>query len=621
MKKFYEILFQDGNLEKEQWEQFFSFMTRYLGFLKSWKLYLKIKDHQIHFYIQTKYALQSMMNGLSFFCFQEKSFQILEPYQIGKPIVNWNGENFLDFYDKFLLKKKRKVTYIEVDFLTWSQEKFFYQAFCYYKVNNHRYRSKVFFLSPSSFFTFDLTKTSRFVYKKIPKYLNIQKYLGLFQKNDEDAFLQISTFPYSFHDSYLTLNQYDFARHSFVLGASGTGKSKFLSSFIERVYMDKNLQQKYKIIMIDPHAAMESDIGGLPDTVVIDFAETVSSLNLFASSNEDIIAQTELYLSLFSMMMQEQYNSKLERVLRFSLQLLLSIQKFTFSNLRNLLLESDYRTNLIHENDYLIQKRVQDFFLQDFYDLKTKSYGEAIAPILAFLDEMQGLPVFQQEFSGQSLYSLLNSQFLTLISLDRTKLGDHITKMISGFLMCQLLDIIGTIPFSQHLLFIVDEVAVIENPILCRFLSEARKYNLSVILVSQYFNQITQDLKDAILSNVINYYIFRISPSDADLLVDNLNISIPNADTREDKINLLTKLSHREGIIRIEKNGKLLPGMKMKTLSFRPIPRILRKKKRNFSLEQEKKLKSKFIMNASFGLKDLLKKISTSHKKVGDSFE
>ena len=68
--------------------------------------------------------------------------------------------------------------------------------------------------------------------------------------------------------------------------------------------------------------------------------------------------------------------------------------------------------------------------------------------------------------------------------------------------MQQLLTIIQKQEISEHIIFIIDEVAVIENPILSRYLSEARKYNLSLILASQYFSQISNELKNSIFANI-----------------------------------------------------------------------------------------------------------------------
>lgn len=616
MMKSYEIFFQDGNMTREKWDQLLHIVSKYHGVFHAWYLSLQIVEDHVHYYILTKYELPSFLDGLPFLCFKEQQGIVFSSTQNRLFPLIWDDTSFLDIYDQYLFQKKKKIVAVSFCFYPGREEKLWHSCFCYYEQGSNLWKTRVLLFSISTFLTFDMVGTNRFLFSKIPKYLNIQKYLPLFSPQDDASFLKISTFPYSIQDAYLSLKQYDFAVHSLILGASGTGKSMFLCSLISHLQKDEDFKSRYKILMIDPHAAMESVIGGLSNTMVIDFQSPKESIQLFSTSRVDILAETENYLSLFAMMMQENYNPKLERVLRFSFQLLLELQRFSFQNLRSLLTDNNYRLEILNAARGKVSFRVQDFFYHDFSELKVKSYGEAIAPILSFLDEMQSIPVFQEENVGIPLPDLLKENFLSLVSLDRTKLGDHLTKIISGFLMCQLLSFIGTGELKEHLLFVIDEVAVVENPILCRLLSEARKYGVSVILVGQYLNQVTEELKHAIFANVINYYTFRISYFDADLLVDHLSISGPNLKLREEQCKLLTHLSHREGIMRVQKNGKLLPGIKMSTLSFDAVPR----QKNTSSLIEQKceieQQKFSFLMNPNVSLKEILKHLSTAHRKV-----
>ena len=233
---------------------------------------------------------------------------------------------------------------------------------------------------------------------------------------------------------------------------------------------------------------------------------------------------------------------------------------------------------------------------------------------------MEMIPVFNSEQTSENLKNTIHDNFLTLFSLDRTKLGDKVTKTISGLIMQQLLTIIQKREIDEHIIFIIDEVAVVENPILSRYLSEARKYNLSLILAGQYFNQISDELKNSIFANVINYFIFRVSKLDANVLVDNFNMKIPLDDSRDKKIKLLTELQTRECIVRIDSNGVLLPAFKGITLDYTSIPRIKRTITSNNNNTNNKdelnKSKTNFSLNSNVSLKDILISNSTSKKGV-----
>ena len=232
---------------------------------------------------------------------------------------------------------------------------------------------------------------------------------------------------------------------------------------------------------------------------------------------------------------------------------------------------------------------------------------------------MEMIPVFNREQNSENLKNTIHDNFLTLFSLDRTKLGDKVTKTISGLIMQQLLTIIQKREIDEHIIFIIDEVAVVENPILSRYLSEARKYNLSLILAGQYFNQISDELKSSIFANVINYFIFRVSKLDANVLVDNFNMKIPLDDSRDRKIKLLTELNNRECIVRIDSNGVLLPAFKGVTLDYTSIPRIKRaitSNNNNINEDNSNKSKTNFSLNSNVSLKDILISNSSSRKVV-----
>ena len=475
---------------------------------------------------------------------------------------------------------------------------------------------KMYFTNPINLLSIDFEGNKRYFYKGAPKYLDINKVLHLLNSDDSSSILKVDTFPYLQGDFYLNQNSYSFNKHSIVMGSSGTGKSKFISLLIHNIYKNINLKQQYKVVVIDPHASLEKDIGGIGR--VIDFKTKRDSLDLFTNSNTDIISNTELLMELFKSIIADQFNSKLERVLRHSINLLLTAKDFSFSTLRKLLLDMDYRNSKIKELTGELNDSVSEFFLSDFNELKTKSYGEAISPIIGFIDEMEMIPVFNGKSSDNTIKDTIHDNFLTIFSLDRTKLGDKITRTISGLIMQQILTIVQSARMNEHIIFIVDEVAVVENPILSRFLSEARKYNLSLILAGQYFDQISSGLKDSIFANVVNYYLFRVSKQDAQTLVDNFDMKVPLDDTKDRKIKILSELNNRECIVRIDSKDVLLPAFKAKTMNFESIPRI---EEEVFDIEEvkpnvEEKKEIKFDIGSSINLKDILINTSSSRKVV-----
>lgn len=606
-----EIYLTKKHVLKDDWLELIKTISNYNGIFRKWKIIITNDKNQIRYFVKIKCSLPSTINNLNSFLLKTSEDIYLPKTSSTSLFLAKSGSSTVDIINYCEIKNKGSFKFLEITFQKLYKDRIKTKIKFYLNKNGYIKKYIVMFALPTNLLSIDFDGNKRYFYKGAPKYLDINKILHLLDSDSKSSILKIDTFPYLQGNFYLNQNSYNFGKHSIVMGSSGSGKSKFISSFISNINKNTNLKPKYKFVVIDPHASLENDIGGI--SKVIDFKNKLDSIDLFMNNSNDIVSSTELLLELLKSLIADQYNSKLERILRHSIYILLTDESFNFSNLRMLLLDLEYRNSLIKKHKSNLPISVIDFFLSDFNDLKTKSYGEAISPIIAFIDEMEMIPVFNGQYDNNNLKNTIHDNFLTLFSLDKTKLGDKVTKTISGLIMHQLLTIIQSHEINEHIIFIIDEVSVVENPILSRFLSEARKYNLSLILAGQYFNQISEDLKNSIFANVVNYYIFRVSKLDANILVDNFNMKIPLDDTKERKIKLLTELNNRECIVRLDCNGILLPAFKAITLDYHSIPRIkysnscgamhnahgYQKKESNFKIGQSVNLKDILISNSS----------------------
>ncbi len=612
-----EIYLTKKFVQKEEWLELIRTISNYNGTLRKWEIIMTNDKNQIRYYVKTSCSLPPTINHLN-------SFLLKPTQEINAPKSNYTkfsfpkiGSSGIDLINRSEIKNKGTFLYLKISFRKLYEDKIKSSAVFYVNKNGIVTKYRMIFIVPTNILAIDFEGNKRYSYKSSPKYLEINKVLHLLSSDASNALFSVDTFPYLQEEFYLKQTNFSFDKHSIVIGSSGTGKSKFISLLINNISKNESLRQKYRVVVIDPHASLEDDIGGIGK--VIDFKSSVDSIDLFINKHDDIIASTELLLDLLKSLLADQYNSKLERVLRHAIYLLLTDESFNFRSLRKLILDLEYRNDLIRKLKYNLPIRVIDFFLSDFNDLKTKDYGEAISPLIGFIDEMEMIPVFHAENMGESLKDTIHDHFLTLFSLDRTKLGDKVTKTIAGLIMQQLLTIVQRKEIDEHIIFVIDEVAVVENPILSRYLSEARKYNLSLILAGQYFNQISDALKNSIFANVINYFIFRVSKLDANVLVDNFNMKIPLDDSRERKIKMLTELQTRECIARIDSNGILFPAFKGTTLDYKSIPRIQRAgvdKMNETKKEKQSGFKTNFKISASVNLKDILISNSTNKKGV-----
>lgn len=620
--KIYEILFTTDYISEETWLKFILYIIKLNGRFRKWSIFVKFEKNKVRYFIKTKKEIPTTIGDLGEFLIKKqeaKEIKLLKKFY-GLPYIITNRENsIVDVYDKNESKKSRELAEAEIKFFPYCKNNYLSFTNLYFIKKNKIIKRKALFNLPHLFLSIDFSKHTRFVHQKNAKrYLNIEKSIDLFESDNKNAVLKLDGFPY-FQDKYfLNLSNYDFYKHSLIIGSSGTGKSKLISSFVEKIYNNLEYKNKYKIVIIDPHASLEEDIGGLNDTRVIDFESSDDSINLFKCSSQNVVSETEIMLSLFKNLMSKEYNSKLERVLRHTIYLLIYVKKLSLKNMRKLITENEYRNAILKKYKEYIPDQIKDFFYNDFNNLKTKSHQEAISPIISFIDELEILPCFKNDISKESIEDIIKNNFLSIISLSQNKIGEKATKTIAGLIMSQLFSLMQTRKIEEHIIFIVDEVAVVQNSILKRFLAESRKYNLSVILAGQYFNQVEEDLQKAIFANVINYFTLRVSREDAIILSRNMLMELAIHDSHFAKVKMLSELADRECVIRVSRYERVLPALKAKTLDFTSKPRIKIKKKEEKVLNSKavKKEKNKFSVDTSISLKSLMESQSTGRRRI-----
>lgn len=620
-KNVFEIYLTSSYVRPEEWLRFIYKISKINGRFRLWNLWIFIDKSYIRYFIETNINLPPIVGQIGKFLIKKTDIDLRKKSTISIPyILTKNNKTLLDVYDRFDVKSILKLKKVKITFFPYKCDNYLSTTHLYLKDEYGNILDKKVLLNSQiyKFISVDFSSHIRFLYKKNEaKYLNPKKIINLLSSDKNNAILKADVFPYLQDELYLNYTNYDFFSHSLVVGASGTGKTKFISSMIKN--LSYNIQNKlnYKIVIIDPHDSIKEDIGGLEDTSIIDFKTSDKSIDLFVNSTSDILATTESIISIFKNIIADRYNSKLERVLRYSIHLLLENREFSFVTLRKLLTEIEYRNKVIREVEDFVAENIIEFFRVDFSEIKNKSYQEAISPIISFIDEMEMLPALNSNDNMSSIEDKIRKNFVTILSLDQMSLGLNITKTIAGFTMQQLLQLVQSHSFYEHIILIVDEVAVIENPILNRFLSEARKYNLSLILASQYFEQISEELQKSIFTNVVNYFIFRISRMDAIKLERNIQMELAVNDTTSMRTKMFSELNNRECIVRIGSGGKMFSSFKGKTLDFVSVPYIEKNiVEEDFREKKNIEKKKSFSISTNSTLKDIMSKQSTSRKKV-----
>ncbi len=614
MKYCFEFYLLKEAVTQQDWQRLYNIFSQYVGVLAEFQLIVKIEENTIRYFILSKKDIGSLSNNIEVGVLRPvKQSSIGLPPDTGlfkeRLVIIKPGQTLIDLKEKYNVKKAKDLQFVTFNVRRINAEKSITKGKLYFKnsAGSWYVNKRLMPTFPSNLLAIDFSTNTRYLRKKITKYLDIQKSMHIMQTENVGAIFEVDTFPYLPKNYFLTLPSYDFDKHSFIIGASGSGKSKLITLIVDKLANSAGLKQNYRVIVIDPHASLEHDLAGIQDSMVIDFKGHDQETELFAGAGTDIQAATELTGTLFKSLLSDQHNPKLERVLRFSLYVLMTAQTMSLDNLKRFITDVEYRNKLLDHVKGYVPVNIAHFFGTDFNEIRTKYYNEGISPIVSLVDEMQMQPSLAGNGeNATSMAQIINSNFLTVFSLNKVSMGEKVVKTVAGLLIQQIFLLAQAKAFNQKVLLIIDEVSVVQNPALSSILAEARKFNLSVILTQQYFGQIEKDLQDAIFTNVFNYYVFKVSEEDARALEGNLTIELPKEILEAEKakglkqsdvrVQMLTSLHPREVFLRLSSEGKLLPCVKARTLDITAAPKVANVKLNEYT--EEHQMPSKFVENA-----------------------
>lgn len=579
MSYVFELFINKDEITKEAFQAFYQAVASYSGAFKVVRFHITLHDNHMRYFIESDKDL-SALSSANDFC----TLKPVEPEEIKLPdgsakqgFFNLaSGGNLLNLKEKMSVKKGVQLEHFICE-SRWLTKKYDQVSLTFHFKNAAgmpTVAKKITTVFPAHLFAVNFTDATNIIKSEVPKYLNIEKSLSWLAPESNNAILEVDTFPYLTKPYYLNLATYEFDKHSMIVGASGSGKSKFIELFVDRL-SKLPTKSNYRVIVIDPHANLATDLqnsAAASDMKLLDFGS--ESAELFAGAEGDITAATELTTTLMKSLITE-WNPQVERVLRFSLFILFTSKSMSLGMLKRFLIETELRQQILDHVEKHVPHNIVHFFATDFHEIRTQHHDKGILPITSLVDEMELQPTFLAE-GGLSLQKSINENFLTVFSLNKVSMGEKVVKTVAGLLIQQIFLLAQSKSFNQKVLLFIDEVSVVQTPALASILSEARKYNLFVFLTQQYFTQVEKSLQDAIFANVSNYYCFRVSEEDANQLIGNLPMELPkelaveakDQGVKEEvlKARFLTELHPRECVVRIAAGGKLLPSIKARTV-------------------------------------------------------
>ena len=332
----------------------------------------------------------------------------------------------------------------------------------------------------------------------------------------------------------IRLRTKDRRRHTYVIGATGMGKSILLTNIAYQDMCDGR-----GFAFIDPHGdATELLMSKVPPERMDDVIyfepgnmEQPVGMNMFEFQTEDqkdfIVQEAiNMLVSLYDPGNQGIFGARAQHMFRNAALLLMSDPNGgTFIDVPRCFTDPEFVKSKLK---YVTDKTVYDYWTKEFpASQKSNDAGEVTSWFVSkwgpFLSNKMMRNILGQTKSGFNIREIMDNKKILLVNLSKGKTGE---------LNAKLLGMIFVMKFQaaamsradtpeddrQDFCLFVDEFQNFSTESFESILSEARKYRLNLVLANQFMTQLTDKIREAILGNVGTIMSGRLGVTDAELM-------------------------------------------------------------------------------------------------------
>ena len=363
--------------------------------------------------------------------------------------------------------------------------------------------------------------------------------LSLKQSKDFDVTFAKNT--YAGQETLIGLTKEERARHMYVIGATGTGKSTMLLSMIAQ-----DLKNGKGVSIVDPHGDLaEAALNCIPDhrikdliyfnPVDIKYPTGVNLLELTPGLSEDesLIEKEficESVISLFRKVFSDAMSShphRIEYILRNTIHTAFTLQNPTLFTIFNLLNNPVFQKKAIQG---LKDENLKNFWKYEFGKAGDYQKVKMVAPVTSrigrFLFSPSAKRILEQEKSTINFDEILDNSKILICNLSKGNIGED-TSEVMGIMILNKIQLAALKRARREqktrnsFYLYVDEFQNFATPSFVQMLSEARKYGLSLTMAEQSTSQQKdKNLVQIVLANTGTVVTFRsANPQDEDLLL------------------------------------------------------------------------------------------------------
>lgn len=339
------------------------------------------------------------------------------------------------------------------------------------------------------------------------------------------------------------IGEKDRARHMYIIGKTGTGKSELLMDMILQ-----DIRAGKGVCFIDPHDSVEKLLEYIPperaeDVIYFNPADTdrPMGLNMLEARTEE---EKQFVASSIINLMYKLYDPhktgiigpRFEHAIRNAMMTVMVEPGATFIEIVRVMTDPKFLQELLPKvEDPMVRRYWTDQIAQtsDFHKSEVLDY--IVSKFGRFITDKMMRNIIGQSYSAFNFREVMDQGKILLINLAKGRIGEENSAFLGLILVPKILVAAMSrqdIPESERRDFnlYVDEFQNFATPDFATILSEARKYHLNLIVANQFIGQIDEEVKNAVFGNVGTMMSFRVGVQDANFLQHEFSPTFSEAD-------------------------------------------------------------------------------------------
>lgn len=320
----------------------------------------------------------------------------------------------------------------------------------------------------------------------------------------------------------------DRRRHMYIIGKSGMGKSELLKNLAIQ-----DIQEGRGLAFIDPHGDPVEDLldyippERIEDVIYVNPADMQFPISFNVLEHVDYDQRhlvADGLMAVFKKIWVDQWSARMEYILNNVVLALLEVKGTTLLGINRMMSEKAYRKSIV---DQVKDTEVKAFWTQEFASWNDRYAADATAAIQNKIGQFVSNPLIRnivgQTESSFDIRKAIDARKIFLMNISKGRIGEDASRLLGAMFITRIqLAAMSRVDVPKHqrpdFSLMVDEFQNFATAAFANILSEARKFNLSLIVAHQYVNQMSEEVRDAIFGNVGTIVAFRVGAEDAELL-------------------------------------------------------------------------------------------------------